>query len=95
MGDRNVAALALLRPAAEQDHDSVAVLAEVDSIARSKIDAGLKDAGTDAFHVREIAQFQSPNRGGHFRGCDGVERLKPLSERTRPGMVEVLKDRQR
>ena len=92
---RNVAVLVLLRPAAQQNHDSVAVLAEVDSISRSEIDAVLEDAGTDALHVREVAQLQSSSGVCHFRSCGGVERLKPAGEGTRPCAVEVLQDRQR
>jgi cytochrome c553 len=94
LGDRDVAVLPLLGPAAEQNHDSVALLAEVDAIAWPEIDAVLEDAGTHALYVREVAQLQSPNRGGHFRGCDSVECLKPLGEGSQPDAVEVLEDRQ-
>src|SRR5581483_10212674 len=54
-GGIDVLLLALFRPSAEQDDEALAVLAEVNAIARSKIDATLHDSGTDAFHVREVA----------------------------------------
>src|SRR5262245_24586790 len=94
LGRCTVAVLALLRPAAEQNHDRIAVLAEVDSMTRPEIDAVLEHAGAHALHVREVAQLQPANRNRHFRGRCGVERLKPACEGTRPCAVEVLKDRQ-
>src|SRR5260370_37471738 len=94
LGRCDIAILALLRSAAEQNHDCVAVLAEVDAISRPEIDAVLEYAGTHALDVREVSQLQSTNCSRYFRGCCGVKGLKPACEGTRPCAVEVLKDRQ-
>src|SRR6476646_8585166 len=53
----NVLVLTLLRSASEQDHDGVAIFAEIDPISWPKIDSVLEHAGTDALDVREVRQF--------------------------------------
>ena len=65
----NVAVLALLRPAAEQDEHGIAVFAEVDAIPGSKIDSVLEYAATDAFDIREVPQLQPSKRRRQFCGC--------------------------
>jgi hypothetical protein len=53
----NVTVLTLLRPAAEQNHNSIgvfAVFAEIDPISWPEIDAVLEHAGTGALDVREV-----------------------------------------
>jgi dihydrofolate reductase len=54
LGGRDVAPLALLRPAAEQNDDSVAVLTEVDPISRPKIDAVLEYAAPTPFTFEKL-----------------------------------------
>jgi hypothetical protein len=85
---------ALFRPPAEQYHQGVAVLAEVDAISGSEVDSVLEHAGPDALHVREIPQFQPPHGRGDLCGGDGVERGEPVSERTRTVALEELQNRQ-
>src|SRR2546425_1113693 len=51
--------LPLLGAAAQQDDKALSVLAEVNSVARTKIDAALKHARTDTLDVREIALRQA------------------------------------
>jgi hypothetical protein len=52
---RDVAILALLRPAAEQNDDSLAIFTEIDPIPRPEIDAVLEHAGTDTLDVRDVS----------------------------------------
>lgn len=52
---RDVARLALLRPAAEQNHDRRAVLAEIHTQAGTEIDPVLKDTVSDALDAGEGA----------------------------------------
>lgn len=84
----------LLCPAAEQDDNSVAVLAKVDAIPRPEIDSVLKHAGADALDVREIAQLQPPKCCRNFGGCGGVETPKPGRKRARTCAIEIFEDRQ-
>ena len=58
MRGRNVTVLPLLRSPAEQNHDSVAVFAEIDPISGPEIDAVLEHASTDALDVREVPYLQ-------------------------------------
>ena len=50
----NICILALLGATREQYHQPVPVLAEVDPIARTKIDSVLVGAGTHTFQQREV-----------------------------------------
>jgi hypothetical protein len=50
-GQCNIVVLALLHPAAQQNHDLLTVFAEVNSVARPKIDAALKYPATHTLNA--------------------------------------------
>src|SRR5258707_13413870 len=84
--------LALLNPATEQDHKNLAILAEVNSIARSKIQLVFVNAAANSLCVRKITQSNPRNGRSHFGGSLGIEAVEPFSERTASTGVEVFAD---
>ena len=62
-----VARLGLLVAAVEQDHQFLAVLAKIEPVAGAIVDLALKNAISDAFHIREVALFQAGDVNAHFR----------------------------
>src|SRR5262245_56093006 len=90
----DVPILALFRSPAEQDHQSVSVLAEGDAIARSEVDSVFEKAGPEALHVGEIPPLQPPDGGSDLCGVNCGERGEPSPKRTRTVAVEELQNRQ-
>jgi hypothetical protein len=86
---RDVLLLPFLRAAANQNHKALAILAEIDSVARAEIDLAFKNAGTDARYLREIALFHTRQRDGHFGGYRSVESFEPSGEPLVAGFVNV------
>jgi hypothetical protein len=58
-GSIDIALLALLGPAAKQNHHAFPVFSEIHAVSGAEIDPALEHAGTDSFDVREIAASQS------------------------------------
>lgn len=73
--------LAFLRSAAQQDHEPIAVLSEVNAIAGSESDPVFKDPTAHAFDVREIALLNSRQGCRDARGGVMVKPRKPVGKR--------------
>jgi hypothetical protein len=69
----DVALLAFLRPASQENDELIAVFTEIDAIAGSEIDAILVDAATHTLHIREIPALKPAQGDGHFSGSFGLE----------------------
>ena len=78
----------------EQNHDGVAIFAEIDAIPRAEIDSVLEHAGADTFDVREISKLQPPKCCRNFGGGGSVETPKPGGKRARTCAIEIFEDRQ-
>src|SRR5215472_4549821 len=87
-GGFDVLLLALFRSAAEQNNETLPVLAKIDSVSLSEIDPVFEHSGTDAFHVREIARRRPRQCRCHLGGGLCVEPIEPLC--TRPPALAVV-----
>jgi hypothetical protein len=67
-------------PAPPQFHKTVSVLAEVDAVAGAEVYLVFKDAGPDAFGLREIPLFHPRQRDGDLGCRRRVESFQPLGE---------------
>src|SRR5579872_4997687 len=76
-GSFDVVLLALLRTAAKQDHEALAILAKIDTVTRSEIDPAFEHSRTDALHVREITQSEPRQSRCHFGGGLRIQPVKP------------------
>jgi hypothetical protein len=90
---RDVAILALLRPAAEQDDHGFAVLAEIDSVAGTEIDPVFENPGADPLNVRKVSQLHPADSRRDLRGGRRIEAAKPIGERARALPIEILESR--
>lgn len=92
MGDCcvDVGLLALFGSAAEQDHEPLSILAKVNAVAGTEIQAQFKDARTYAFCYREIAPFESVEE--HGDPCLGtvIQLTEPSLKGISPKTVDVL-----
>ena len=71
--------LALLCAAREKYHQPVPVLAEVDPIAKAKINPVLINAGTNTFHVREITLLHPMDCHPHFDRRGHIQIIEPVN----------------
>ncbi|MEH2582850.1 hypothetical protein V1281_004745 [Nitrobacteraceae bacterium AZCC 2161] len=71
--------LEALRAPRQQNHETVAILTEVDPIAWSEIDPEFLDTCPDSLHVGEVAEFYASQRNRNLGGGLGIEMLKPAS----------------
>ena len=71
---------AVVRTAANQNHNMFAILAEVDPIAGAEVDLVLKHAGTNALDLREIPLRHTCKRN-RYLGCRrGAQSFEPMGE---------------
>jgi hypothetical protein len=63
-----------------ENHNALAILAEVDALAGAEVDLVFKDAGTHALDVREIPLLHPRERDSHLGGCRRVELFQPRGE---------------
>lgn len=82
--------LALLGPATDEDYESVAVLTEINPIARAEVDSIFENTGSDAFHFREISLLDSHNGDRNFGGSLAIEVIKPVPVEAVAGSVEIF-----
>jgi hypothetical protein len=86
----DVSVLPLLGPATKQDHKNLAILAEVNAVARPKIECVFVNTGAYALNIRKITQSDSSNRCGHFGGSLGIQTVEPFGEWTASALADVL-----
>src|SRR5262245_10143855 len=86
----NVVLLVLLGSTRDENHERIAVLAEIDAVARSEIDPAFEYACADTLHIRKVAHFHTRQRSSDL-GCRRcVQTVEPAGERASAGRVEVL-----
>src|SRR5437899_9419900 len=79
---RYVLLLAALPTFRQQNHQPVAVPAEVDPVSWSEIDPELLDPCADALHIGKVTKPDTRQRDRDLRGGLGIETLKPVPVRT-------------
>jgi hypothetical protein len=77
---RNIAVLPFLGPAADQDHQSLAVLAKINSVAGPEINLVFENALSHALGVGQVTPLHPREGHRHLGGGNGVQPLEPLSE---------------
>jgi hypothetical protein len=70
MRDIDIALLPLLRAAAQEDHQRLAVPPEIDAVARPEVDPVFQDTLADALHVGEIALLHPGDGARHLGAGD-------------------------
>jgi hypothetical protein len=81
---RDVVALALLRPATNQDHEAFPILTEIDAIARAEINLLFKDATADAPGIGQFSLFHARKSNRDLGGRSRIQALKHLAKRCLP-----------
>jgi len=82
--------LAFFRAASDQDHQPIAIFAEVNSIARAKINPVFVNTVPNALSVGKIALLQASQSRRHL-GCRlSVQAVKPVGVGTAPQTVKVF-----
>jgi hypothetical protein len=76
----NVVVLPFFGPATDQDHKTLAVLAEIDAVARAEISLVFEDAFSDTFGVGQITPLDPREGNRHLGGGNGVQPLEPLGD---------------
>ena len=82
--------LALLCTASEQDHQPLAVLAEIDAVSRPEIKPQFKDSRTNPLCCGNIAAFQPVERNSNPRLYIVVQLSEPSIERIPSEPVDIL-----
>jgi len=77
----DIVLLPTLGPAAQKDHQYLAVPAEIHTIARAPIDLQFGRPLADRFHVRGVAFGEAPDRGRDTRRGVWIKFVKPTPER--------------
>src|SRR5436305_1955678 len=77
----DVRLLPILRPAREQNYERVAILSEIQPVARPPVDLVFSNAAAEPFDVGRITRFQAQGRGRDLGGRLGVEAVEPFPER--------------
>src|SRR5260370_14803851 len=88
----DVALLALLGAAGQQDHQHLAVAPEIHPVARPEIDSIFQHPLAYRLHIREVALLKPGNRHGDFCPCRRIQALEPPLERALPVRGEVVAD---
>ena len=82
--------LAFFRSAANKDYKAVAIFAEVDPVARTKINPVLINTGPDALGVGQIALLDARQSSRHL-GCRfSIQTVRPSGIRTASASVKVF-----
>ena len=84
--------LALLRTAAQEDDESVTVLAKVNAVAWAEIELVFEDPGPDALNIREIPKRDPGNRGRYLRRSLGIQIVEPFGVLALTFAVEIFSD---
>ena len=87
---RNRGALPLLRASTQQNHDALAILAEVDPVARPEVDLEFVHAAAHAFDIREVPLTEPSQRHGRPRRRGRIQVLEPARKRRPAGGVQEL-----
>ena len=88
----DVPLLALLRSTTEQDHEALAIFAEIDAESRSKINFVLVDTTAHALHVGEVALRQARYSCRDLDRSRRVQTIEPCGVKAATTRVEVLEN---
>jgi hypothetical protein len=77
----DVALLALLRAAGQQDHQRRTVLPEINAVARPEIDPVFEHALADRFDAGEVTLLQPDDGARDLGACNRLQLRKPCGER--------------
>ena len=91
-GILDISVLPLFSTAAQENHETVSIFAEVNAEARSEIQRLFENAGAYALDVREITVAYSCYRCCNSCGHLSVQTIEPLRITTSTSIVEVLSD---
>jgi hypothetical protein len=81
LGD--IALLALLSSSQKQNHEPLAILAEIHPVSRAEVDPPFGNAFADRLHIAQISRFDPGDRGADLRrgvGVDGSTNLRLFGE---------------
>jgi len=76
--------LPFLRSTTDQNHETPAILAEIDPQPWTEVDPVFIDAGTNTFNIREVALLKARQRYRHFGGGVIIKGGKPSSNGLSP-----------
>src|SRR3954454_14034178 len=88
----DIALLALLGPAGQQNHQPVAIAPAINPVSRSEIDAKFEHASANRFHVGEVATPQPGHRARNFCSGNKVQVLEPVGEWSVAAGSDVIAD---
>jgi hypothetical protein len=74
----DIALLALLRSAGQQNHQGFAIAPEINPVSGAEIDAEFEYAFANRFHVGEVTPLEPGDRTRNFDSGDEVEILEPV-----------------
>ncbi|MGO8955266.1 MAG: hypothetical protein ACLPWS_07585 [Rhodomicrobium sp.] len=94
-GRFDIAFLRLLVPAAEQNHEFLAVLPEIDAIAGTLIYLALENAFAHTFRIREVALLHAGDLNSNLRRSPRLKRAEPASKGAPPFFVQIFNNRNR
>jgi hypothetical protein len=86
----DIALLAPLGAAGEQNHQNIAIASEIQPVAGPEIDLVLKYAFANRLHAREIALLHAGNCDRDLRACYWIEIRKPFGERAFTVVAEIV-----
>src|SRR5271156_974318 len=86
----NVLLLTFFRSATNENYHSIAVFAEVNPVARTKINAAFINSGSHALDAGHIALLHARQSSRHFHRRFSVQPLEPSGVRAAPARVQVL-----
>ena len=89
-GGFNISLLARFRSSSEKNYQSVTVAPEVNPVTWTKVNALLKDPGTDTFSIAQISLLHAIQRRCHFRRGDRIKSLEPACKRTCALRVDIF-----
>src|SRR3546814_1843382 len=78
-----------LGAARKQDDQLLAVLHQIEPVARSPIDPVFAKSAADPFDVRHVAEFEPQQPCRHFRRSLGIEGIEPVAERSEEHTSEL------
>ena len=90
LGGFYISLLARFRTSTKKNNQPITVAPEVNPVTWTKINALLKDPGTNSFGVTQIALFHAVNCRRDFRRGDGIKTPEPAGIRTIALRVDIF-----
>ncbi len=86
LGSYDIRILPLLRATRQQDHQPVAIPAEIEPVSRTQLSRLFLHPATNGFDVRDVTEAQPLDRDRHLGSSLPIKRVEPL----RKGRMTVL-----